>query len=147
MERLSEIIGGQTAITTTNGAAGTSAINGTVYDMAGYDGLIVQVAFGTITAGAVTSIKLQDGAASDLSDAADVAGSGITVADTDDDKVFLYDVTVPMKRYVRVVVSRATQNAVVGSAMYLGYRPGKKPTTNNATWSVLKLHAPAEGTP
>lgn len=45
------------------------------------------VGFGTITASAVTSIKVQQGAASDLSDAADLLGTGITVAADDDNQI------------------------------------------------------------
>src|SRR5262245_34237508 len=92
------------AVTPTAGAAGVSAINGATLDMAGFESFMVMVAFGTITAGAVTSIKVQQGALANMSDAADLAGSGQTIADTDDDKVFYSDVFRPVKRYCRVVI-------------------------------------------
>lgn len=113
------------AVTPTAGAAGTSVINGTIIDCSGFGGCLIAVHFGTITAGAVTSIKAQVGDDSGLSDAADVPGSSVTVADTDDDKVFYIDVLRSSKRYLRLVVLRATQNATV-AATYLLYDPSNE---------------------
>jgi len=62
-------------------ASGTADRNGVVLDMANWEGVLMVVKFATIAAGAVTSIKAQQGAASNLSDAADLAGTGQTVAD------------------------------------------------------------------
>lgn len=121
----------QTAITPTNGAAGTTSINGTIIDLAGFNSCLIAVHFGTIVAGAVTSIKAQVGDASDLSDAADVSGSSVTIQDTDDDKVFYIDVLRPRKRYLRVVASRATQNATL-AAVYLLYDASAQPTAQVA---------------
>jgi hypothetical protein len=67
------------AITPDNGAAGTTDINGATLDMQGFEGVLIKVVFGAITAGAVTSIKAQQGAQSDLSDAADLEGTGQTL--------------------------------------------------------------------
>lgn len=137
-----------TAITPTAGVAGTSDINGTALDMQGWEGVMVIVRMGAITANAVTSIKMQQGAASNLSDGADLEGTSITVADDDDDQTFVIDLNKPRERYVRVVVDRGTQNAVVASAEYIQYGPRKLPTTQNATDLVtFEGHvSPAEGT-
>jgi hypothetical protein len=104
------------------------------------------VTMGAITAGAVTSIKAQQGAAPAMGDAADLAGTGQAIADSDDEKVFYIDVYQPAERYVRLVVDRGTQNAVVASAEYLQYEPRKAPVAHAA--GVLgELHvSPAEGT-
>ena len=110
-------------VTVAAGAAGTSAINGSVIDFSGFDGGLIVVNTGPIVTGAVTSIKFQHGAASDLGDAADVAGTSQTIADDDDNEVFYIDVSRPTKRYGRLVVSRATQNAtVVANAILYGAR-------------------------
>jgi hypothetical protein len=137
-----------TAVTPTAGAAGTTDINGTTLDMSGFEGVLVLVRMGTITATAVTSIKMQQGAESDLSDAADLAGTGVTIAADDDDQIFMIDLYRPTDRYVRVVVDRGTANAVVASAEYIQYGPREKPTDNNVTdASTYELHvSPAEGT-
>ncbi|HYV18614.1 MAG TPA: hypothetical protein VFC25_06265 [Verrucomicrobiae bacterium] len=120
----------QSAVTPTAGAAGATNINGSIIDMAGFDACLIAVHFGAIVAGALTSIKAQQGDDSGLSDAADVAGSSVTVADTDDDKVFYIDVR-PRKRYLRLVVSRATQNATV-CASYLQYDAHDEPSAQLA---------------
>jgi hypothetical protein len=147
MDKLSEEVKYSTAVTPTAGVAGTTTINGSTLDMAGFNNLQVHIRMGTITAGAATSLKLQHGDASNLSDAADVAGSNQTILDTDDDSIFVMDVDLPTKRYVRVVVLRATQNAVVASGVYHQYRAQTVPITQPAGTTVLKLSAPISGTP
>lgn len=142
---LSEIAKVTIAITPTAGAAGTSVINGAIVDMANFSGVLIVVPFGTITAGAVTSIKAQQGNDPALADAADLAGTGQTIADTDDDKTFYIDIKNPTDRYVRLVVSRATQNAVVGGATYLLYGPSWAPVTHGAGVAGERWASPAEG--
>ncbi|MCC7365017.1 MAG: hypothetical protein IT303_11660 [Dehalococcoidia bacterium] len=129
-------------------AAGTTDIESDVIDMSGYEGVLFLVTFGAITAGAVTSIKAQQGAASNLSDAADLEGTGIAVADDDDGQTFVIDVYKPRERYVRAVVDRATQNAVVGEIYALLYGAKELPVTNTvANTLTLERHtSPAEGT-
>jgi len=130
MNSLIEGIKGVTAITATEGAAGTSAINGAIVDTLGYDGVMVIITMGAITAGAVTSAKLQTGDDSALADAADVTGATVTIADDDDAKIFAIDLRRPLERYVRVVVSRATQNAVIENAIYLPYKADDQPVSS-----------------
>lgn len=135
------------AVTVTAGAAGATAINGATLDMAGYDGVLMVVTFGAITTNAVTSIKAQQGAASNLSDAADLAGTAQTVADSADEQTFYIDVFRPAERYVRLVVSRATQNAVVASAEYIQYGGHKGPVASHGSAVSGETHvSPAEGT-
>jgi len=134
------------AITPTNGVAGTTDINGATLDMSGFEGVLIVVTMGAITATAVTSIKAQQGADSGLSDAADLAGTAQTIADSDDDKVFYIDLFRPAERYVRVVVDRGTANAVVASAEYLQYGPREAPITHATGVSGETHVSPAEGT-
>lgn len=135
------------AVTVTAGAAGTSAINGATLDMLGYEGVLMVVTMGAITATAVTSIKAQQGAASDLSDAADLEGTAQTIADDDDELTFYIDLYRPKERYVRLVVSRGTANAVVASAEYIQYGARKSPTAAHGSNVSGESHvSPAEGT-
>lgn len=129
-------------------AAGTTDVNGAVIDMQNFEGCLFTVPFGAITAGAVTSIKAQQGDAANLSDAADLAGTAVTVADDDDNQVFFLDIYRPTKRYIRVVVDRGTQNAVIDGILALQYGPRKLPTVHDAsTIGGGEVHAgPAEGT-
>lgn len=147
MNHLSDEVKSTIAITAANGVAATTDINGVTLDMAGFDGLYTEVAFGAITSGAVTSIKLQCGAASDLSDAADVEGTAQTVADTDDGKIFIIDVRHLPGRYARVVVDRGTQNAVVALAIYKQYAAKSLPVSQSSDIDTLEQFvAPQYGT-
>lgn len=134
------------ATTVTAGAAGTSAINGAVVDMANFEEVLVVVPFGAIVSGAVTSIKWQEGDAANLSDAADVAGTSQTVADTADDTTFYINIVRPRKRYGRVVVSRGTQNATVGGIVYIQRGARSEPVTHGASVSGETWVSPAQGT-
>jgi len=133
-------------VTPTAGAAGTDAINGTVIDTQGFRGVMFVVAMGAIVTGAATSIKVQQGTDSTVTDAADIAGTSQTIADTAGGKVFYSDIKNPAERYLRLVVSRATQNATVASAIAILYDPTDAPTTHGAGVSGESLVGPAEGT-
>ena len=134
------------AILPSNGVAATSDIEGVTLDMAGYAGVMAVVTFGAITGSAVTSIKMQQGAASNMSDAADLEGTGQTIADDDDDETFVIDLKQPTDRYVRLYVDRGTQNAVVASATYIQYGARSKPVSH-ASGVTGEFHGgPDEGT-
>lgn len=135
------------AATTTAGAAGTTAITSNAVDTAGYDGVCFIVPLGAIVNGAVTSMKMQqssDDAATD--DYTDVAGTSVTIADTDDDKLKYLDVCRPGKRYVKLVISRATQNATIGGVIAILYSARKRPVTHGTGVAGEQWCSPAEGT-
>jgi hypothetical protein len=60
----------------------------------------------------------------------------------------MLEVNQPRERYVRVVVDRGTQNAVVDFGLALQSKPDTAPVTHDATTVVgSEFHqAPAEGT-
>lgn len=133
--------------TATEGAANTTDISTDIVDTAGHDGVAWAVTFGAITSGAVTSVKIQQGDAANLSDAADLEGSGVTVADDDDAGLVLVEVARPMKRYLRLVIDRGTQNAVVENVTAYLYRATEQPVTQDASVISTESHlSPAEGT-
>lgn len=129
-------------------ASGTSDRNGATLDMQGYEGVLMVVHFAAVATGATVAIKAQQGAASNLSDAADLTGTSITVADDDDNQIFVIDLYRPQERYVRVVVDNDATNASAQSAVYYQYGPRKLPVSNNVTDAVTtETHvSPAEGT-
>ena len=133
------------AITPTNGAAGTSDINGSIIDMSGFENLLIIVHMGAIVSGAVTTIKAQQDSAPAMGGAQDLLGTELTVTDTDDDKAFYLDIVKPQKRYVRVVVPRATQNATL-AAVYIQYNGSKSPVTHGSNVTGETHVSPAEGT-
>lgn len=129
-------------------AAGTTDQNSSAVDMQGWDGVMFITSFGAITSGAVTSVKLQQDTASGMSTAADLAGTGQTVADDDDNQVVIHDLYRPTERYVRVVVDRGTQNAVIDGVVAIQYKGRKQPTTHDSSTVVsCEIYdSPAEGT-
>ena len=128
-------------------AAGLTTINSTVIDTAGYDGVLFLTTFGTITAGGVQSIKVQQDTVVGMGGAADLAGSAITVADDDDGQSFWIDIRRPRERFVRCVVSRATQNSVVGEIYAFRYRGRVRQQINNVANVITgeQWEGPAEG--
>lgn len=129
-------------------AAGTTDVESEVVDSAGFEGVRFIAGFGAITAGAVTSIKVQQGTATNLSDAADLEGSKITIADDDDNQIAISDIFRPRERYVRVAFDRGTQNAVVDFLLAELYGAAKQPVTEDSAIVVsAEQHvSPAEGT-
>ena len=135
-----------TAITPTAGVAASTDLNGSTLDMQNYDSVLMLVRMGAITGSAVTSVRAQQGENSDGSSMADLEGTDITIADDDDDEIFAIDIIKPEKRYVRVVVKRATQNAVVTGAEYIQTGPRKQPVSQGSGVTVETHVSPIEGT-
>jgi len=127
-------------------AAGTSNVNSASVDTANCESVAFLITMGAITSGAVTSAAIEqssdDGAADTF---AALSGSSVTIADTDDNKVFVLEVERPRERYVRVTVDRGTQNAVIESIVAIkgGLRklPATQPSTVGGTDVV---YSPAE---
>ncbi len=130
-------------------AAGTSDVNSTVVDMQGFDSVLFILAAGVIATSGAVSIKVQEGAASNLSDAADLANTNIgPCADTDDNKLFISEILRPAKRYLRVVTTRGDGgNSTIDFLIAILFNAGKMPVAADAlvfgqeTWP-----GPAEGT-
>lgn len=133
------------ASNTTAGAAGTSAITSSAVDTAGFDGCLFIVPLGTIVAGAVTSLKVQQCDTSGGS-YADLTGSNQTIADTDDDKLLYVDVFRPREQFLKLVVSRATQNATIGGIIAILYNARNRPVTHGTGVAGEVFNWPAEGT-
>lgn len=117
-------------------------------DMANYEGVKFYIAFGAITSGAVTGVKVQQSSDDGVVDAfADVKGSGVAVGDTDDNKVVVIDVYRPQERYLKPIVTRGTANAVLDGIVAVRYSPRLKPTSDDVTVAARKLLvSPDEGT-
>ncbi len=79
---------------------------------------------------------------------ADLEGTDVAIADDDDNKLAVLDVYRPQERYVRLVVNRATQNAVIDGVIALQYKGRKAPVTHDVTTVAgAELHvSPDEGT-
>lgn len=130
--------------------AGSSDItDATAVDTTGYDGARFIFVFGAITSGAATSTGVASKATSSPTPGTDdLAGSKVTVIDTDDNTIVITDIQHPQLKYLRPFVKRATQNAVVDAIICELYmHSGKVPITADATVSHTELFdAPAVGT-
>lgn len=134
--------------TTYTGTAGTTGLLTEGVDTLGYEGVCFKIAFGAITSGAATSVKLQQSDDNGVSDGySDIVGSSQTVADTDDGKIVLLDVHRPQKRYLCAAISRATQNATVDYMEAILYNGNQVPITADSTVASQEIFvSPAEGT-
>jgi hypothetical protein len=131
-------------------AAGTSDIEPAAgIDTSGCKSVTFLIQFGAIVSGAATTVKAQqstevDGAVDTF---ADLIGSGQTVADTDDNKCFVVEVQKPVERYVRAVVTRATQNSTVEAIIAIKHYTRTQSPTQGSTVGGSELHtSPVEGT-
>lgn len=127
-------------------AAGQTAQNSSSVDRLGFETVVFVATFGAITAGAATSVKVQT--SSDDSSFNDLLGSSVTVADDDDNKAVWVEIVRPRERYLRMTISRATQDSVIDGIIAIQGLPKVRPTTHDST-TVLggESHvSPAEGT-
>jgi|GEM_PF-887794 len=138
-------------------AAGVTLVTGTHVDSSMFDGVLFLFALGALTAGQATSVKVQGGALVNDSDMADLLGSAggpIAIADGDSNKMIAIDVAMPTFRYLRPLILRATQNAVVDGVLAICYHGGKlaygqpqAPPLDATMKAVAVLASPIAGTP
>jgi hypothetical protein len=116
-------------------AAGTSAQTTSTIDTAGFDSALVIADLGTVTDNSVLSLKAQDGAAANGSDAADIAGAttGTLTAATSSNSHVVLDLQRIQQRYLTCVFGRTTQNAVLNSIVVILYNAKSKPVTQPTT--------------
>jgi hypothetical protein len=141
MQNLSSGVKIEQAAATTG--AGTSEIDGAAIDMQNFDGVLFIAKFGT--AAADNSIQAQQGAAANLSDAADLLGTLVGVGASDE--IVWLDITRPRERYVRIQGLRGT-STTLDWAVAIKYGPRKPPVDNTIAGTIHgEAHAsPAEGT-
>ena len=128
-------------------AAGTTDQNSSSVDMQNFEGVEFTAFLGALTAGQVTTMKLQT--SSDNSAWNDLLGTQTAAMDdADDNQCIILDLYKPVERYIRAVLERATQNAVIDGIVAKQYLPRVKPTTHDsATVQEAKmLVSPIEGT-
>lgn len=145
MQRLFESSKTVLCVTTAAGAAASTAITSTAVDMQSFDAVRFIVTIGPVVSGAVTSFKLQQSSDDGVADTyGDLLGTSQTIADDADNTHQWVDVFRPEKRYLKMVISRATQNATIGSVIADCYNHDSLPVVQTATGE--SFIAPAEGT-
>lgn len=121
-------------------AAGQTDVTSSAIDTKGFEGCLFVVAMGSIAGGAVTSAYV---AQCDTSGGSytELDGTRLTIADDDDGKLVLLDVKQPTERYLKCVVDRATQDAVVDGIIAVQYGAAAVPTTHDATTVINSAFA------
>ncbi len=129
-------------------ASGTATRNGAILDMTGYEGVVAIAVNATLASSAVGDIHWEQGAESDLSDAADLEGTAIAIADDDDDQIFGSELIRPTDRYVRAVITKDASHAQAETVIYIRYGSRKDPQDNNVDDTITtEIHiTPDEGT-
>jgi hypothetical protein len=133
------------AATVTAGASGTTDVTSDAVDTAGFESCCFIVPIGGVTSTAVTSIKVQQCDTSGGS-YADLLGTSVTIADSDDDKTFYVEVSRPREQFLKLVVDRGTAAAVVGGVIAVLSGAGNRPVTHGTGVSGESHYAIAEGT-
>ena len=128
-------------------AGGQTDVASDIVDTAGYEGVRFILAMGAITAGAATSCKVQQNSVNSGTGMADLEGSSITIAATDDNKLVISEIFKPRERYLRLATLRATQNSAIDGLIVELFGSRKLPITDDATVVSAEVAAsPAEGT-
>ena len=125
----------------------TGDVTSDIIDMAGYDGVLFLVIWGAITDG-TPKVKAQQDSDSAMGAAADLTGTSVAIADTDDNKMAILDILQPQERYVRCVVTRGgSTGAVVDAILAIQYNAHAEPVTQSGDVAGHEKHVtPIEGT-
>ncbi len=129
-------------------AAGQTTITPSIgVDTKGFRTCRFVVLWGAITSGGAQSIAVHT--SSDDGDADSytaLTGTGVTVADNDDNKLTIVEVVKPRERYLKCIISRATQDSAIDGILAELGDPDTAPISQDATVADAEIHhAPAEG--
>ena len=127
--------------------AGTSDVESSFVDMAGFDGVMFVALLGDVTSGSVLALKASQNIVDSATGDAKLVGSAAFTAGASDadSKALVLDVRRPCERYVCAILERGTQNAVVDGIIAIQYNAQSMPTTQAASVIASALiNDPAE---
>jgi hypothetical protein len=129
-------------------ADGTADREGEIMDMANYEWIMAVFTLAAIHNSATCTIKWQQGAAPAMGDAADLLGTAMTVAGTDDNQLKISLLIKPRERYVRAYIDKDTSNTQAESLLYImGGKRTQPSLVAVASETAVEIHeSPAEGT-
>lgn len=114
-------------------AAGITVITpSTAIDMQDFDSCTFVAVFGAIVVTGVQSVEVHE-SDSPSSGFTALAGSKIVVADSDDDKAVFVEIHRPLKRYLKMVVNRATANSTLNAIIAIQSQAKLVPVSHDAT--------------
>ena len=117
--------------------AATSAIDSSILDMQGYEGVMFIALTGDVTSTCDLTLTVKGNTANHLTVPTPITQKATTLfaagAADADSKALVVDLYKPALRYVFANLTRATANAVIGGIIAIQYQAGNKPTTNDAS--------------
>lgn len=122
-------------------AAGTTAIDGDVFDALGFTNVVHTTLLGALVDTQTTVVKAQHGDLADGSDMADITNASYTVLDTDDDDIVQIELYKITKRYHRTRITRGVANSAIDGILTTGYNDRMKPDSGlvGATVAAVKV--------
>jgi len=118
-------------------AAAQTAIDSSILDMQGYEGVMFVALTGDVDATCALTLTAKGNSANHLTVPAPVTQKATTLFTADatsaDSKALVVDVYKPALRYVFANLTRTTANAIIGGIIAIQYKAGNKPTTNDAS--------------
>lgn len=114
------------------------AVNGALIDTSGWDGIEFHINIGAITGAGTLDARLTSGANSNGSDQANVANATLTqVTNANPNAVAVLSLYRSTNRYVRVILTQATNTVVAGAQAVLYRRNGVLPPTHTPIQTVF----------
>lgn len=115
--------------------AAQTAVNSSILDMAGYDGVVFVAALGDVTDTCVLTLKVEQDELNGAGGMAALTGNATFTANATsaDNGLLVVDVIRPAKRYVRAALTRTTANAVVDGIFAIQYKASTKPVTADSS--------------
>ena len=117
--------------------AAQTAIDSSILDMQGYEGVMFIALTGDVTATSDLTLTIKGNTANHLTVPTPITQKATTLFTADatsaDSKALVVDLYKPALRYVFANLTRATANAVIGGIIAIQYNSTNKPTTNDAS--------------
>jgi diaminopimelate epimerase len=129
-------------------AAGQAAKTSDIIDMQGYDGVLFVAGFGTIVEAGTLNVQVYqdtDSAGGTMAAVAGTAAHTVTAANAAlTQSAIAVDVYKPLERYLEVIVTPATQDAVILGVTAIRYKGKMGPDANADLLKSTQLISPAE---
>lgn len=114
-------------------AAAQTAVDSSILDMSGFDGVMFIALLGTVTDGSVLTLTPKQNTTNSTSGAAAISGAATSpvTAAANSNAALLADIQRPQQQFVYVTLTRTAQNAALDGIIAIQYEARKKPTTQD----------------
>jgi hypothetical protein len=116
----------------------TGAVNGTGVDMQGWEDVRFHINMGAITGAGTLAAVVQEDTVSNFASAVNVANAAlVNITNTTPNNVMILGVARPTKRFVRCVITQATNTVIASVTSIRSRRTGLLPPTSLASQTVI----------